>query len=76
MFVADGNFKADHVRQRNVDSDVWLSDGTGMVPNRQEYLDFLKTALERSTVLPLSPALVPMCTRRPDDPLNFTESTL
>ena len=48
--MADGNFKADHVRQANADDDVWLSDGAGMVPNRQKYLDFLKTAMERSTV--------------------------
>jgi hypothetical protein len=49
MFVADGNFKADHVRQK-VASDIWLSEGGGMIPKREEYYDFLKTALERQTV--------------------------
>jgi hypothetical protein len=47
--VADGNFKADHVRQKN-ESDVWLSDGSGMIPQKQEYLSFLATAIERLTV--------------------------
>jgi hypothetical protein len=49
FFVADGNFKADHVRQKNV-SDVWLSEGAGMFAKRSEYEDFLRTATERLTV--------------------------
>jgi hypothetical protein len=49
VFVADGNFKADHVKQKN-DNDVWLMDGGGMVPNQKEYADFLKKALEIPTV--------------------------
>lgn len=50
MFVADGNFKADHVRQKNARENVWLSEGGGMVPKRDEYLSFLKTAIEKLTV--------------------------
>jgi hypothetical protein len=50
MFVADGNFKADHVRQKSAGENVWLSEGGGMVPKRDEYLAFLKTAIERLTV--------------------------
>ena len=49
MLVADGNFKADHVKQKK-DNDVWLIDGGGMVPNQKEYSEFLKTALEIPTV--------------------------
>jgi Ethanolamine utilization protein EutJ (predicted chaperonin) len=49
FFVADGNFKADHVRQQNT-SDLWLSEGSGMFSNREEYKTFLKGALERLTV--------------------------
>lgn len=49
MFVADGNFKADHVKQKN-NNDVWLMDGGGMVPNQKEYSNFLKKALEIPTV--------------------------
>jgi len=48
VFVADGNFKADHVRQTKPSKDVWLSEG--MVPKRQEYFAFLKSAMERFTV--------------------------
>jgi hypothetical protein len=50
--VADGNFKADHVRQleKNETDDVWLSEGSGMIPKRQEYFTFLATAIERLTV--------------------------
>lgn len=39
VFVADGNFKADHVKQKN-DNDIWLIDGGGMVPNKKDYSDF------------------------------------
>ena len=49
FFVADGNFKADHVRQRHT-SDLWLSEGAGMISRRDEYEEFLKAAVERSTV--------------------------
>jgi hypothetical protein len=50
VFVADGNFKADHVRQKNADGDVWLSEGAGMIPKRATYHSFLETAIERLTV--------------------------
>jgi hypothetical protein len=50
MFVADGNFKADHVRQSKATGDVWLSEGGGMIPKRDEYFAFLKTAIEKLTV--------------------------
>ena len=49
MLVADGNFKADHVRQQS-DGDVWLLDGGGMSANREEYFSFLASAIERLTV--------------------------
>ena len=48
--MADGNFKADHVRQKNSSGDVWLSEGAGMIPEREQYHGFLKTAIERLTV--------------------------
>lgn len=50
MFVADGNFKADHVRQKEPNGDVWLWDGAGMAPNQEEYSTYLQTAIERRTV--------------------------
>jgi hypothetical protein len=50
MFVADGNFKADHVRQKTTSGDVWLSEGGGIIPKREEYQTFLQSATERLTV--------------------------
>ncbi|KAF8950434.1 hypothetical protein BDZ97DRAFT_1933981 [Flammula alnicola] len=51
-FCCRWNFKADHVRQKSVQDDVWLLDGAGMAPNRAEYLQFLRTAIERLTKAP------------------------
>ena len=53
IFVADGNFKADHVRQENGARDVWLSEGGGMMAKRDEYHAFLRSAIERLTVCSL-----------------------
>jgi hypothetical protein len=50
FFVADGNFKADHVRRHGPTGDVWLSPGGGMMSKDGEYKDFLKTASEMATV--------------------------
>ncbi|KAF9471221.1 hypothetical protein BDN70DRAFT_820283 [Pholiota conissans] len=44
FFVADGNFKADHVRQKSGDTDIWLSEGGGMMPPRKYYQAFLGAA--------------------------------
>ncbi|KAF8164789.1 hypothetical protein B0H34DRAFT_670799 [Crassisporium funariophilum] len=46
--AGDGNFKADHVRQKK-DADVWLIDGGGMFPKRDHYFAFLARAIERFT---------------------------
>jgi hypothetical protein len=48
--TADGNFKADHVRQKNAADDMWLLDGSGMTARRSEYAAFLETARELRTV--------------------------
>lgn len=50
VFTADGNFKADHVRQKSAADDIWLSDGLGMTTKNSEYKDFLVNAKERHTV--------------------------
>ncbi|KAF9489118.1 hypothetical protein BDN71DRAFT_1593642 [Pleurotus eryngii] len=42
--MADGNFKADHIRQSTGDKDVWLSPGSSMLPHREEYTEFLRAA--------------------------------
>jgi hypothetical protein len=49
LFVADGNFKADHIRQKNK-SEVWLSEGGGMMSKTEDYEHFLASAVERRTV--------------------------
>lgn len=48
--VADGNFKADHVRQKNPEKDVWLSEGGGMIAKREVYEEFLRNAIVISAV--------------------------
>lgn len=50
VVTADGNFKADHVRQMSPAGDVWLSDGLGMTTRQSEYKSFLETAQDRATV--------------------------
>ncbi|KAH9483512.1 hypothetical protein JR316_0002980 [Psilocybe cubensis] len=52
IFVADGNFKADHVRSEKPSRDVWLSEGSGMIPDCTEYHAFLKSAIEALTGAP------------------------
>ena len=48
--MADGNFKADHIRQSTGDKDIWLSAGSSMLPHRGEYGDFLQRAENIKTV--------------------------
>lgn len=50
FLVLDGNFKADHVRQKSAAPDIWLSDGGGMTTRRNEYKDFLRFAINKHTV--------------------------
>ena len=50
MFVADGNFKADHVRNDRSTGDIWLSEGGLMDPRVDEYNEFLNKANEILTV--------------------------
>ena len=50
IITADGNFKANHVRQNSSADDVWLSDGLGMTTKRSDYNAFLETAWDHATV--------------------------
>jgi hypothetical protein len=50
-FVADGNFKADHLVQKNDKTDVWLTDGEGFMTNTARYEMHLQTAEETKTVM-------------------------
>jgi hypothetical protein len=50
VITADGNFKADHVRQKSPADDIWLLDGLGMTTRNSEYKTFLESAWDRATV--------------------------
>ena len=43
-FVVDGNFTADHIKQKRPQDDVWLSDGEGIMTAREPYATHVKTA--------------------------------
>ena len=43
----DGNFQAEHMRMRNPENDVLLSDGTGFMVSKKPYELHLKSAVER-----------------------------
>jgi len=45
-FVADGNFSADHLKQKNDRTDVWLTSGEGFMTNTNRYEIHLKKAKE------------------------------
>lgn len=49
-FVVDGNFTADHVRQKRPMDDVWLLDGEGMMTERAQYARHLAIAVETPSV--------------------------
>ena len=49
-FVADGNFKAIHLRQKNDNTDVWLTSGEGFMTNTARYEIHLQKATETKTV--------------------------
>jgi hypothetical protein len=49
-FVADGNMKAIHLKQKNDNSDVWLTNGEGFMTNTERYEIHLENAKETKTV--------------------------
>lgn len=49
-FVADGNFKAIHLKQKDDESDVWLTSGEGFMTNEPRYQRHLGIALESKSV--------------------------
>jgi len=46
----DGNFQAEHMRMKNPENDVSLSDGTGFMVSKKPYKLHLKLAVERRQV--------------------------
>jgi hypothetical protein len=49
-FMMDGNFKAEHMKMRNPENDVPLSNGTGFMVSKKPYELHLKSAVERRQV--------------------------
>ena len=48
--MMDGNFQAEHMRMRNPENDVPLSDGAGFMVGKKPYELHLKLAVERQQV--------------------------
>ena len=49
-FMMDGNFQAEHMKMRNPENDVSLSDGAGFMVSKKPYEPHLKLAIERGQV--------------------------
>jgi isoleucyl-tRNA synthetase len=49
-FVADGNFKANHLRQKDDTADVWLTSGESFMTNVDRYNTHLQQATESKLV--------------------------
>jgi hypothetical protein len=49
-FMMDGNFQAEHMKMRNPENDVPLTDGTGFMVSQVPYKSHLKSAVERRQV--------------------------
>ena len=49
-FIMDGNFQVEHMRMRNPENDVPLSDGTGFMVRKKPYEAHLKSAAEKQQV--------------------------
>ena len=64
-FVADGNFKANHLKQKNDEEDVWLTSGESFMTNVDRYNIHLEQAKEIKMVRDLNhlhraPGLLPI----------------
>ena len=49
-FMMDGNFQVEHMRMKNPENDVPLSNGTGFMVSKEPYRLHLKLAVERRQV--------------------------
>jgi hypothetical protein len=54
----DGNFQAEHMKMKNPENDIPLSDGTGFMVSRIPYESHLKSAVERRQVGAISNILM------------------
>ena len=49
-FIMDGNFQAEHMKMRNPENDISLSEGMGFMVSRIPYESHLRSAFERQQV--------------------------
>jgi len=54
-FATNGNFKADHIKQKNDDDDVPLTNGEGFMTNAEWYKTHLANAMEIKQVSDYNP---------------------
>ena len=57
-YVADGNFKATHIRQKNDENDIWLTNGEAFMTNTGRYNEHLAQAQETKTVCFISTFII------------------
>ena len=50
-FMMDGNFQAEHMKMRNPENDIPLSEGVGFMVSRKPYELHLQSAFERRQVI-------------------------
>jgi hypothetical protein len=53
-FMMDGNFQAEHMKMRNPENDIPLSEGAGFMVSPIPYESHLKSAVERRQVSSIS----------------------
>ena len=53
-FMMDGNFQAEHMKMRNPENDVPLSEGSGFMVSRVPYELHLQSAFEQWQVISIS----------------------
>ena len=59
----DGNFQAEHMKMKNPENDVPLSNGTGFMVSKEPYESHLKSAVERVQVSSISRVSAGICSR-------------
>ena len=71
-FMMDGNFQAEHMRMRNPENDVQLSDGAGFMVSKKPYELHLKSAVERRQVSSISSISAGICSHPDRDQRAMT----
>lgn len=70
----DGNFQAEHMRMRNPENDVPLSDGVGFMVSKKPYELHLKSAVERRQVSFISRVSAGICSAHTLPEINVPRS--